>query len=294
MNAARISELIRYLPHESEYFPYQGPGQETDPEIARFVYAYRDLAFGFHFVRALVVAGMKLPLEVNEPEIRALYWWENGRHEHPGLKEALGLRHPMQSHVRKTLEALLVTEESLEDIAHVTGVSLDTLHLYSKLFWAVRDRREDALFLASVVYPHGRLEEKVEGYINSVDAGTMMLRAAWNNSSLDVGYFAGLRMKNIDAQSDPAILARELEGSIMANGLLLARNGFMDQRHGAHGLNSARGLLVAAKQGGDTTQATDPTQIAMGTALLDDLQELAQAGAEEEIRDLMEKENTES
>lgn len=281
MDAQRIQYLSQFIPRSSDYFRYSlgtasSHVSSNQPEIDRFLIAYKDLSFGYHFVRSLVKEGVNIPPDVFEPEILDFYWYERSGHSSPSLIHALSLHHPSNQFMENAVQALLLSDASLQDIAKTAGISYEVLRYYEQLFFNVRDRRDESLFIASVVYPEHRLVETMEGYIRDVDAGSFLKRAAFNNGLDDAAYFVGLRVEDIDAanSSNAREMASRLESSIMANGYYLARNGFLNQRS-AQGLNAARGLIIAAKQGGEDSAELDTFGAgSLGDALVEELQKV--------------------
>lgn len=247
---------------------------ENQRRIDRFLVAYRDLAFGHHFVRALVRSQTPLPPDVYERELLDFYWFERAGKEPPHLVQALSLRHPSARFMENSVQALLLSDASLREVAKTVGLPVGVLRYYEQLFFNVRDRREESLFIASVVYPEHRLVETMEGYIREVDAGAFLKRTAYNNGLDDVAYFIGLQVDAIKAAhgSNAQEMASRLESSIMANGYYLARNGFLNTRN-SQGVNAARGLIIAAKQGGEDTADLDTFGASsLGDALVEELQ----------------------
>jgi len=60
----------------------------------------------------------------------------------------------------------------------------------------------------------------------------------------------------------------------MANGYYLARNGFLNQRS-SYGINSAKGLIMAAKQSGQEPQKDDDYGAgSIGEALIEELMDV--------------------
>jgi hypothetical protein len=278
MEAARIQYLAQFIPDNSDYFRFslgQSPSETSKQQrqIDRFLTAYRDLAFGFHFVRALIKEDQPLPPDVYEQELIDLYWFELDGNPNQQLVEALSLRHPTSRFLENSVQAMLLTGEPLQEISKVAGISPAVLQYYEQLFFNVRDRRNESLFIASIVYPEHRLVETMENYIKDVDAGSFLKRSAFNNGLDDVSYFVGLKVPSIESgfSASAQEMASRLESSIMANGHYLARNGFLNQRS-SHGVGAARGLIVAAKQGGEDTSDLDTFGAGnLGDALVNEL-----------------------
>lgn len=281
MDANRIQYLSQFIPDDSDYFRYSlsGFGEQTSnhqKQIDRFLVAYRDLAFGYHFVRALVKCGCELPPDVHEQELIDFYWFERTGDPRGVIVETLALHHPSSHFLENSVQAFLLTFEDFNTIASKTGINANVLRTYEKLFFNVRARREESLFIANVVYPEHRLVETMEGYTREADFAALLKRSAYNNGLDDVSYFVGLQVDSVNAtyNSSAREMANRLESSIMANGYYLARNGFINQRNST-GVASAKSLLVAAKQGGeDGAEQDNYGATSIGDSLVKELQEV--------------------
>lgn len=281
MDANRIQYLSQFIPPDSDYFRYSltGFGEQTSAhqrQIDRFLVAYRDLAFGYHFVRALIKCGCELPPDVSEQELIDFYWFERTGEPRGAIVETLALHHPSSHFLENSVQAFLLTFEPFDAIAKKTGINANVLRTYEKLFFNVRARREESLFIANIVYPEHRLVETMEGYTREADFAALLKRSAYNNGLDDVSYFVGLQVESVTAthNSSAREMANRLESSIMANGYYLARNGFINQRSST-GVSSAKSLLVAAKQGGDDNSEQDNYgATSIGDSLVKELQEV--------------------
>jgi len=296
MNANRIQYLAQFIPDDSDYFRYSltGFGEQTSNhqrKIDRFLVSYRDLSFGYHFVRALIKCKCEIPPDVDEQELIDFYWFERTGDPRGKIVETLALHHPSAHFIENAIQALLLTDASFDEVSNTTGISADVLRSYERLFFNVRDRREESLFIANVVYPEHRLVETMEGYTREADFSALLKRSAYNNGIDDVAYFIGLRVEGVEAshQTSAREMASRLESSIMANGYYLARNGFINQRS-ANGVASARSLLVAAKQGGDDNSEKDSFGAStIGDSLVQELQQVKGGQMRERIEQQQDK-----
>lgn len=268
MDFARIQYLAKALPVRKR------PGlSPAESQVEHFVAAYRDLAFGYHFVKTLLRENLRMPPDVHERWIGDLYWFERRGDYSDAVVQALGLNHPANRGIENAVQAFLLTDATLERIAMETGLTVDCLRAYEQLFFNIRDRKKEALLISQVVYPETRLVEMMEGYLAQVDRGAFLKRSAHNNSFEDVAYFVGMKVESVANASlgNAKEMANRLEATIMANGYFLARNGLASQR-GAHGINAARGLILAAKQSGlDTGDDDDLGASSIGEALMTEL-----------------------
>ena len=102
------------------------------------------------------------------------------------------------------------------------------------------------------------LVEMFDDYLRNEDLGNLLIRTGYNNGAEHVLHFAGFRSGLVHSLANGNTMPNQLEALFMANGYLLARNGWFNQRSHAAGLNNARNLLQAAKQGGIEDQKPSP------------------------------------
>lgn len=287
MNATTIKHACGFLPDPSEdvlkdHFKIGTIGSIAgveDSELGRFLYAYKDLQFGWNFARTMALNGLELPpifQGANEWVWRAyLYNLDKGKFKDPVLKEALTFTgHNMQKE-RAVLHALLINPKAtIPEVAARLNRDQDVIEAYEVLFFNVHDRREDHLYISSIVYPQGRLVEMYEHYIRNESLEMILLRAGYNHGPEDVLYFAGFPSELLIQHIGNDVPAR-LEAMIMANGYLLAKNGWLNQGAGAAGMSNARLLMSAAKQGGQT-ETQSPFTGHGGRVLIAELQRVKQ------------------
>jgi hypothetical protein len=106
------------------------------------------------------------------------------------------------------------------------------------------------MFIKNVVYPDGRMVEMFDDYLKNEDLGRILLRTGYNNGAEHVLHFAGFKSGLLNTLASGNTMPAQLEALFMANGYLLARNGWLNQRADAVGLYNARSIMQAAKQGG--------------------------------------------
>lgn len=225
---------------------------------AAFLLSYSDLAIGWKASGMFAKAHAKLPVYLTADD--QWIWRAYLVQCNPNLyfdkhvAEALALNDPDMKHERSTIQAYLLCEDaSFEDISKLTSVDANTLKAYEKLFYNVRDRFDDYLFLARAVYPHGRVEELYDHYLHTTTFGDLIRRTGYNCGKDYVSFMAGLRSTLIQDMTAGDMAVR-LERVIMANGFILATSGLLNQRQEAAGFQSAKSLIAAAKAGGNEQQ----------------------------------------
>jgi len=261
MNATIIRHACDFLPDPTEdvlkdHFRIGTVGSIAgieDPELGRFLYAYKDLQFGWNFARTMAANKLELPpifQDRNEWVWRAyLYALNRQKFKDPVIREALTFTgHNMQKE-RAVLHALLINPKAtIEDVAQRLNRDVDVIEAYEALFFNVHDRREDHLYISSIVYPQGRLVEMYEHYIRNESLEMILLRAGYNHGPEDVLYFAGFPSE---------LLMQHIGNDVPA------------------GMSNARLLMSAAKQGGQT-ETQSPFNGDGGRVLMAELQRVKQ------------------
>ena len=275
MTFERIRELIDYLTSTSSYFREVLNYTAQVTAVNKFMCAYKDLSFGYKFIKALIKDNIKLPAAVSEDYLRELYFFEKfGDTSNQDVIFAISLNHPSSQTMADSIKAFLITDESFDKIEKITGIPKRVLECFEQLFFNIRDRKNESLFIASKVYPNTRMVETQDDYLKTESFGNLILRSAYNNGLEDAAYFSGLKMANsVLNEKSSAVSALQLEAAIMANAYFLAKNGMINQRHNA--LSSAKGLLIAAKQGGAETTENDNEGItSLGESIWDAIRDI--------------------
>jgi hypothetical protein len=297
VNAIRIRELIDHLPDESEDVDNQF-GQviedtrlksNRDREIRKYTRHYKDLSFGWKFIKSLERNGIQFPMMMDASDewlIRAYRFETDPTYEDDVIFRALELTYPETRLAREAINGMLVAKDyDLDSMSNLISVPKDVISAYQELFFNINDRRDEILFLAEVVYPNGRIVECIDNYMRNESLGNLLMRAGYNNSMADVLYFAGCPSNLLFSmlESDTAV---KLESLIMANGYLIARNFLVNQQRDAAGLFNARSLIQAAKQGGQETDVPSEWQNA-GSSMKEQMLAVKGALADEQQKTLM-------
>lgn len=275
MNIEEIQFLAKLLPHDSVYWASCHSSDGLELTTQKWVKAYSDLAFPFHWVKALHKDSVSWPKECEGDLLWRLYWHFRGNPIAPNspLQFALALRTPELRPMENALQAFLLTNDSLPEISKKLGIPTDVIETYQDLFWPVRARAQETLFIASQLYPSTRSVEMTDTYLKEVPPGLLLKRAAWNGSSDGLSWLVGLSSKDKTLPMT-GISAAELEARIMDNGVQLAKLGFINSRN--TGIGQARSILLAAKASGQETDAVDDSPAAdCGESILKELQSIS-------------------
>lgn len=284
MTFNRIQELVQYLPDNSSYFNEILGYTNQITTVNKFVKAYKDLQFGYKFVKSLVDVNIPFPAAVDEDILNDTFHFLKYNAYKPDIVFAISITHPSNKTLEDSIKAFLVTDESYDNLAKLTGISENVIRTYEQLFFNIRDRKQEALFIANTVYPDSRMVEIMDNYIKNEDPGKILMRSAYNNGIEDAAYFSGLKTDSILNNNDISSLelAQKLETALMANALYLCRNGFISQK--SSGISHAKSLLIAAKQGGqgDTKSDTEGAGI-LGDAMMGAFLEIKQPEMDEKL-----------
>ena len=256
MTAADIRKMLAYLPPEDRAV---GDAITSRVSVHQYARHYANLKFGHYFVRGLLREKKAFPLWLKSDDHKWLYRYylfERGATDET-VESAVMLALPEMTGTRQVIEALILSyDSSFAEIASKTGWSERVISAYEKLFFNIRDRLQDHLFLAQVAYPHTRIVETYPDYISNEDIGRLLRRIGHNNGIDHVLHFAGVKSELVSLLSSHDT-PHKLEGTIMANGYLLARNGWLNDAK-AEVIRSSRMFLAAAKQGGEKSEEQDP------------------------------------
>jgi hypothetical protein len=271
MNYATISTLLEYLPENEDFVTsnYYGGNNTSathgplDQASNRFIMAYKDLSLGWKSARLLAMSSTSFPCFLSGEDLwlfkAYLYCLDNKRFFNKHVAEARGLASNQMRRDNETINALLISDEvDYNFIARKTSLSADTVKAYEKLFFNIQDRKKDYMFIKNVVYPDGRMVEMFDDYLKNEDLGNILMRTGYNNGAEHVLHFAGFKSGLLNSLASGNSMPGQLEALFMANGYLLARNGWLNQRANAVGLHNARNILQASKQGGVEEQKPSP------------------------------------
>ena len=216
-----------------------------------------DPKFGWHFVKAHLEVKQDLPnVAIREEYIKRAYVLCAWKEQCDEVAEAMLFEHPSFVHYRDALQAmLLVRSNTFQDISDRLSISRMTVEAYEQLFFNVRDRMGEELYIASLAYPEGIRVEMTDDYGQRESNQMIMRRMAINyrdNSSLAMLGLPSTRMSDLGADDS----ATRMEAMIMNNGLQLAKFGMLNQK-AVPGIMHARQTIAARKHAGETGNSDD-------------------------------------
>lgn len=256
MRAATIAKLAWYRPR-SEFTAglysctdLEGLSPEQAADIMHFAECHKDLQFGWHIAHELLQANVPFPAFLRGDD---LYVWRAYNYmkgnEDPVIAGAVALTSKGNEQTAATIKALLVADDITCDyVAKKLSIPVEIVKAYEKLFFNVLDRKKDHAYIASIVYPKGRMVEAMENYLEETGIGDLMLRAGYTQGVAHVLYASGLG-DNPFASADASLGAATLDSIFMADGCIYAGLGWLHQRKNAMPIMNARLSMQAGKMG---------------------------------------------
>lgn len=179
----------------------------------------------------------KLPQQQHHRKVEAIHWAWKLRHD-VGLQ---GLRRALEG-------ALVVAGATREKVCQMFNFEPEVIDAYETLFWNVVDRAADLAYLQNLIYPSGRLEEMVGGYMQTANLDNLLRRIGYNSGLEDLAWGAGLRLTPVNSTTI-SVAKEQNERLTLSIGALMLRNfGHYNEQHPQ--VVSSRQLLAAAKIGG--------------------------------------------
>ena len=249
MKANRIEQLIELLPSQAPYLAripreltWRGFPAETD----LYAYASNDPGFGCGFIKSFLDLGKPLPTMVYESQLIRPYCYLRYHNNDSDARGAFELHRDRQSGRCILLECMLLRGEyDYPSIAKKLSITEATVQIYGTLFWNVRDRLDDRIYINTLVYPEGRQVELVPGYAKKEHPRNLALRITVASGLDAAEEFLGLRSEATGAGR--AEQAEAFAAKILSTGNFLAKMGFLHQKLPA--LEAARGVLRLRKAG---------------------------------------------
>jgi hypothetical protein len=135
-------------------------------------------------------------------------------------------------------------------VARVTGLPQATVEAFETLFYNILDRRDEAgMLMSETMYPHTRIVELRQDYIDTSPMTDIVRRAGYNTGELDLASFlAGFGTSSYLDGDHSRDVEEEITKRIIANGMLWARANLLNQS--TPGMSRTTALLTAKRQGG--------------------------------------------
>lgn len=285
MRAQTIAQLAWYMPVSDETKSqadvvgesYTALPQDRIAQIIHYAKCHKDLEFGLHIAESFA-AQEEVPfpaiLHGDDLWVWRAYNFLRGNDD-AVIAGVYALTLPDYATLAGQLKALLIVDGMTnKHVASKLNLPEDTVEAYEKLVFNVQDRKKDSAFIASVVFPEGRLVEAREDYVENTDYGTLLLRAGFTRGLAQVMFGIGLLGNPYDKGST-AEIAQDLDRMFLAEGLMYAHMGWANTRTHAMPIKQARASLIAGKAAGGDTGAETMAMLTPAAALAPEIATLA-------------------
>lgn len=278
MTKTRIRDLASLIPPDDAYFANAlavSPAMRdlTHRDIViRDDRALLDPSFGWHLIKALTNSKLKLPPWVDEDFLRRAYVFESSESNSRdyALIESIALLLPKNYYRRAIFEAALITDASFELIGERLGYDTETVRAFEQLFFNVRERRHEHVYIGAITFETGVLTELMPNYLEREHPGVILLRTAVRHGLEAALSLAGLHPGKTLTQ-DIYDAAARFENRIMANANQHMDWGLANQP--SRSISGAKGIMVAAKAGGQQSKTEETIGMSnLGDSIMDELQ----------------------
>lgn len=260
-----------------------------DWDIERQVLAYSDLEFGWKMARACAAHQLPLPAAASgEDEMLFRAWCYHinpGTYKDKAITQAVAWQTDPRfaATVRTDLQALLLARDAtVASASQAINLPYDSVMAYQTLFWNVMDRKADVAWLKQFVYPETRMVEFFADYIEQPSFRELLLRAGYNHGIDHVRYLSGISNDPVTALGASAA-GQQFESFVMANAMLMAQGGWLNNTKHATAIFHARHLMTATKLGGDSGGEA-PLLSSLSGTVMDELVRIKRPQAEEALR----------
>lgn len=297
MRAQTIAQLAWYMPVSDETQTqaqtlgegYTALPQERIAHIVHYAKCHRDLEFGLHVAEAFA-AQDKVPfpaiLHGDDLWVWRAYNFLRGNDDHV-IAAVYALTLPDYKMQASQLKALLIVDGMTnKHVAKKMQLPEDVVEAYEKLIFNIQDRKKDSAFIASVVYPEGRLVEAHEDYVANSDYGDLLLRAGFAHGADHVLFGIGLKSNPYD-RGQAAEIVQNLDRRFLAEGLLFADMGWANSRTHSMPIRNARASLIAGKAAGTDTGAETMAMLSPAATLAPEIAKLARLKVEARARAML-------
>lgn len=236
--------------------------RDGDPDLAEFVIHYKDLGIAWYLANEFAGRKAIFPIVCTGATqwiFRAYAYCRGERDRTIAHARALGTEPALREEAAVLQSMLIAKDAEIHRISRTLGIPAEVIHAYEQLFFNVFDRQADVMYIRNIVYPNGRLVEMYENYIENETMANILLRAGYNHGTEDVLNLSGVTRGHLFTGGDSgSVLAGMLESVFMANALLMAKAGFVNQTSHAEGLKQAAKILTATKASGVAADTNSP------------------------------------
>ena len=194
-----------------------------------------------------------------ESQLIRPYCYQRYHNHDRDARGAFELHRDRQSRRAILLECMLVRGEyDYPSIAKKLRITEATVQIYGTLFWNVRDRLEDRIYINMLVYPESRQVELVPGYAQKEHPRNLALRITVASGLDAAEEYLGVGSEGSEGSeaTEPKRVeqAAALAARILSTGNFLAKMGFLHQKLPA--LTAALRVLRLQRSGGAQPMAS--------------------------------------
>lgn len=266
MDKTRIEQLVAVMPAQNAYTRRTGAhlaqGIDAPAEVVLFAHGMNDPMFGWVFVKSFLDQKQDLPCDVVEsPLLRAFAYFRYANRD-PHVRQAFQLRTHAEKLQRAMIQCMLLIEKySLEHIASEMMLDLDVVEIYQTLFWNVRDRMRDKVYLTSLVYPQSTQVLYASNYQQQEDFVNIAMRAAVGPGMDTVREFLGLACPTKEFEAEA--FAKAFEAQVLSTATHAARLGYLHQQN-VPAISGGRLMVQSTKMGGNVSK-DDDSRVGLGS-----------------------------
>ena len=266
METTRIEQLVALMPEQNAYTRRLGgrfvPTADVSVEVATYAHSLNDPMFGWVFIKALLDQSQMIPDLVVESPLLRTYAYHRYSNRDPHVRQAFQLRTQTEKLKRAMLQCMLLIDKfSLEHIAAEMMMDLDVVEIYEMLFWNVRDRLHDKVYITSLLFPQSSQVLWVDNYHRDEDFLNIAMRAAAQHGIETAKDFLG--MGNPTSEFNAEGHAKAFESQVLSTAMYAARLGLLHQKD-APAIAGGRLMVQSTKMGGNISK-DDDSRVGLGS-----------------------------
>jgi hypothetical protein len=266
INNAVIRELLCYLPSPNRTLDSRPVAKSPlyRSKTARAAFALNAPQFGWYYVRFWLDADLNMPSIVNQESLVSLNNRLRYGQEVDEVLQALELLEPDNAFERTALEAYALCRDlDIPQISDRVNMSAEAITIFYDLCFNVRNRTDEPLYLAKIVYPERKLADLRDDGFDPGNIRQNLFRLAHECGSKALEYELGTRIRTF-SPTLIAKLASGVEARIMSNARTVARLGGLNSKKPSAGLLAAFGLLQTARQSGQRADSMGDNVAGLG------------------------------
>jgi len=189
MTGRRIRELYNVLLLACERNSLPVPPAFKPGHFGHCAQVIHQPDFGWQFIRFFLNQGIFMPGEVIDSKLRQAYGYLSEPNSYGNfMPEVMEFTAPENNYNQLVLRACLICKDiKMGEIATRFGCDKVVIKTYEKLFFNVRDRFEEQLYLSRLVYPETRASELQPDFLIKLPPGQLLLQVAYLRACFENG-----------------------------------------------------------------------------------------------------------